>query len=646
MATLAFLSASPLALGEGLTGVVQSFFQTPTLPGSAGPHPAIREGGELAWLSSPSRSCGSSCCRGHSCSLRRRQQLSGCEDADSAADAMSSSLDVGGAAVGPLVAALGAAVVAAGARFHAGTRNSESRVTRYAGKGKGAMPGWQAKQTGDAPSEYGSLGDNAFVDSGDPNNPHLSLQSTAGAADDMAHGERNLWESRKTQLSALTNQLKQRHKSGPRSRMIKPKIEFAKAPPNPWRDRYLLCRECENRYNYKEKGPRRKCNNSTLLEVDMTAPFSRDNVMAISCELIQMIRDDVYARRSEDGELHRAQKFEKGMAHTFPVQVCAVCRQTSIDENKKFKTCHVCKGAHYCSNICFAKHRLQHRASCTQPIIPYRAEWGIRKELRRMRDEIYPLIGIHMIRGVKQHLFAWRKKETQLLPSGASRTLDDGAQRLLPGPNEDSAIVKQEAVIFKASKPKTRTYAGRVKGPLSEPDEVVLNSLGMTLEQYREKDAYIETKFKAEYEETLRLREADMAKALTYTRPENQPESPYKKVKAPLLNISLDEDAIARLEDVGVDLPPADRTKRLSGRPPWEAPPELERENVIEEKEGVVYQKAKVAEKVAKKMGLQLSEEQLERLEAAGKVGKHMEKDRRFVKATVDQDLKDRLLLD
>ena len=37
-------------------------------------------------------------------------------------------------------------------------------------------------------------------------------------------------------------------------------------------------------------------------------------------------------------------------------------------------------------------------ASCVRPHLPYRGEWGIRKELRQMRKEIYPLINTWAIR--------------------------------------------------------------------------------------------------------------------------------------------------------------------------------------------------------------------------------------------------------
>ena len=114
--------------------------------------------------------------------------------------------------------------------------------------------------------------------------------------------------------------MKQRHKkSGRRGRA--PQIMYTDRPDNPWRDRYLICEDCERLANYEEKPPRPSCNNSTVLELDMTAPFSRDNCMVTSCEIVQMIKEDVWVLKDEDGKLAPSPHKREP---AFPVQVPCV----------------------------------------------------------------------------------------------------------------------------------------------------------------------------------------------------------------------------------------------------------------------------------------------------------------------------------
>lgn len=111
--------------------------------------------------------------------------------------------------------------------------------------------------------------------------------------------------------------MKQRHKkSGRRGRA--PQIMYTDRPDNPWKDRYLICEDCERLANYEEKPPRANCNNSTVLELDMTAPFSRDNCMVTSCEIVQMIKEDVWVLKDEDGRLAPSPHKREP---AFPVQV-------------------------------------------------------------------------------------------------------------------------------------------------------------------------------------------------------------------------------------------------------------------------------------------------------------------------------------
>ncbi len=121
-------------------------------------------------------------------------------------------------------------------------------------------------------------------------------------------------------IASLNNFMKQRHKkSGRRGRA--PQIMYTDRPDNPWRDRYLICEDCERLANYEEKPPRPSCNNSTVLELDMTAPFSRDNCMVTSCEIVQMIKEDVWVLKDEDGKLAPSPHKREP---AFPVQVPSV----------------------------------------------------------------------------------------------------------------------------------------------------------------------------------------------------------------------------------------------------------------------------------------------------------------------------------
>lgn len=118
-------------------------------------------------------------------------------------------------------------------------------------------------------------------------------------------------------IASLNNFMKQRHKkSGRRGRA--PQIMYTDRPDNPWKDRYLICEDCERLANYEEKPPRANCNNSTVLELDMTAPFSRDNCMVTSCEIVQMIKEDVWVLKDEDGRLAPSPHKREP---AFPVQV-------------------------------------------------------------------------------------------------------------------------------------------------------------------------------------------------------------------------------------------------------------------------------------------------------------------------------------
>jgi len=447
-------------------------------------------------------------------------------------------------------------------------------------------------------------------------------------------GVSQLLRVRKTQLDSLNNFVLQKHKrDGRRGKVQQVRLGDAASVANHWRDRYLLCQDCQRRDKYRDQPPRKNCNMSTLLEVDMTAPFSRDNVMATSCEIVQMIKEDVWCRRDAAGTSYvRVQKEDKGTPGTFPVQVCAVCWKTSLQELRKLKTCSVCQGVHYCSNQCFAAHRLKHRASCVLPWLPYRTEWGVRPELKQMQKEIYPCIGMFAIRPVEKHMFAWRREEPKVLPQDTTRPG-------LPFASDGSlAVIGKEIRKLTTRVPKTRVVATSGRGPITEPDDVALLSLGMSREEFKFRSTQIlgevelDAKKEEEEEAALALASANAASMETVVQ-----------------NFTLDVEAIERVEAAAKAAP-----KRRRMKPPWEmvdetppwvgpvtTPPEGE---IIEEKEGVIY-KPSLAEQIAKKRGLRLSKAALERLEAAAALGKASEKDKRYVPAIIDKEKKDRLLL-
>ena len=127
----------------------------------------------------------------------------------------------------------------------------------------------------------------------------------------------------KPRISSLNNFMRQRHKRSGR-RGVAPQIMYTDRPDNPWKDRYLICGDCERRANYERLPPRKNCNNSTVIELDMTAPFSRDNCMVTSCEIVQMVKEDLWVLKDEHGRISPA---PEKRAPAFPVQVLQLGEQ-------------------------------------------------------------------------------------------------------------------------------------------------------------------------------------------------------------------------------------------------------------------------------------------------------------------------------
>merc|ERR1719157_412638 len=95
------------------------------------------------------------------------------------------------------------------------------------------------------------------------------------------------------------------------------------------------------------------------------------------------------------------------------------------------------------------KHRFRHRSSCTRPVLPFRGEWGIRKELRKMRDEIYPLIKTWAIKAAEQHMLAWRKQPQKLLSLRPRPSLPPGKSSALASRDVAAIVPKKLAMSRK-----------------------------------------------------------------------------------------------------------------------------------------------------------------------------------------------------
>ncbi|CAK9073301.1 unnamed protein product [Durusdinium trenchii] len=464
---------------------------------------------------------------------------------------------------------------------------------------------------------------------------------------DLSVGELRHLQIRHSQISSLNNFFRQKHKRS-KKRGIAPQILYVERPDNPWRDRYLVCKDCERRVNYENKPPRSNCNNSTVMELDMTAQFSRDNVMVTSCELVQMVRDDVWVKY-EKGTYART---DKKQAPAFPVQVCCVCRKTTLEEGRRFKVCPVCEGAAYCSESCFAEHNLKHQASCVRPHLPYRGEWGIRKELREMRKEIYPLINSWVFRepeDSRMHWEYWEHRVAWLPPPEHQQKILDAqrtpkrislaggrSRKLLPAEGLARSSVEGGQIVLR-KKDALAYRSPRAYRKQEEPDQTFLDDIGMTREEYMRKDLELRAEAIRADEEALSLvpvneeeeePEEDLSLPLqTFGGKKVRPRTTLHGTHIPVPvrevpKLVFSQEAVERVEaaaangEVNIDDPQLAPTK-----PPWEIPREGQKKfwtPLPEEKkkEGVQYPESPVRE-LAKKYGVRLSEEALDRLEKA-----------------------------
>lgn len=463
---------------------------------------------------------------------------------------------------------------------------------------------------------------------------------------ELSAGEVRHMEVRQKQIAALNNFMLQKHRKS-RKKGIAPQILYTDEPDNPWRDRYLLCEDCEKRVNLG-KEPRSNCNNSTLLELDMTAPFSRDNVMVTSCDLVQMIRDDVWVYKDKYGKLTRSDK--KNATGTFPVQVCCVCRKTTLEEGRRFRMCNVCRGVSYCCERCRAAHNLKHQATCVRPYLPYRGEWGIRKELRNMRSEIYPLINTWALKEPNQHRIAWlpppehqqkflderRPKKKVSLPTGSRN------RKLLAAEGIARSCVQDGKIVLRGRSPlayrRQRTFAKQ-----EVPGQEFLDMIGMTEEEYVQKDLELQKEVQEEDDASLSIVEEVVEQPAenltlkngTFGGKKVRPRTTLRGDHIPIPvrevpKVVLDEGAIARMEAAveSGEIVNIDEKQFAPSKPVWEMPRQGQARKFWipvpedKKKEGVVYPESPVRE-LAKKHGLRLSEDALKRLEAAAEGAEH-----------------------
>eukprot|EP00440_Ansanella_granifera_P016429 gb/GFBE01017850.1/.p1 GENE.gb/GFBE01017850.1/~~gb/GFBE01017850.1/.p1 ORF type:complete len:577 (+),score=107.31 gb/GFBE01017850.1/:1-1731(+) len=424
---------------------------------------------------------------------------------------------------------------------------------------------------------------------------------------------------KRRQINSLNSVLQKIHKRN-RRRGIAPTITYRGRPDNPWTDRYMLCQDCEREEKTWGKSPRKECNNSTFIELDMTLPFTRDNCMVTSCEIAQIIRDDVWVFKDKYGTLSRSK--EKNVP-AFPVQVCCQCRSLSTEEGRRFLSCSVCDGVSYCSEKCLAEHQLKHKETCMKPHLPYRQEWGVRPQLRKLRKEIYPLINMWAIREPEKHRIAWlpppehqqkllresqTPKKISLPGLGRGRKLlaAEGTKETMVDAGGKIVLVEKQELGFR------RPRGVHAKKQV-DPDPAFLLAINMTKEEYLKRDA--ELRELAELED-----DAAAADAALFEEPE-----PQFQVMAGR-GVALSEEAMSRFESAveDVDIIDIDQRQASPTRPPWESAAERRKLKGIswkpvpleKKKEGVVYPDSPVRE-LAKKYNLQLSDETLDALEDA-----------------------------
>lgn len=404
---------------------------------------------------------------------------------------------------------------------------------------------------------------------------------------------------------------------------------------NPWRDRYVVCQECEQKAAKLSKAPKKNCPLSTVIEIDLTAPFSRSNCMVVSCQLSQLMMRN--GRVLMVGG--KPVEVKAGTPGSFYPAVCANCRKTSLELGRPFRVCKVCRGAWYCSNECAMAHRFVHRATCQRPYIPFRKQFGARPELAKLRKEFLPLIKPLAFRTPDMHQIPWKPRvrvfdiDKQDLPGEPKKFPPRPPAGLL-------APVGAEKAKANNTLPTQATHlsaAPWIQNSFRSPrpnkwalDPVRLRELDMTEEEYINREKRLQQLLLLEGE-----KEAERQAQLPVLKQPEEIVETYDE-EAPL---RLDEESLDRIALAIATGPkaPSDLLPDEKFLPPgWE-----DDEDIFDTAESIPHRKGVVLEEKwvrseAKKRGLRFSEKTLQRKEAAAKLAK-----RQKSKLLPDTPLKD-----
>lgn len=427
----------------------------------------------------------------------------------------------------------------------------------------------------------------------------------------------------------------------------------------PYADRVMLCKCCSEQLALKRGSePKKLCQNSSLIELDMTSEFTRENLMVVSCGLAQMIRDDVWVVPNTDEErgFSVANKGYKLAGAAFPAQICRVCKKTSFEEGRQFITCERCRGVHYCSEGCKGKHYFQHKATCTKNYFPFRKVYGVRMEMEQMRSELLPLTKFFSVKQVGHHLLPWRKKHYEALRGVSKEALPEPRKQLAPASATSANITigSPEAALAETATPIRPKFAtSNPKRSVridTEPDENVLGCLGMTKEAYVQRQQQLQ---ETEEERESRIAahmdgmfdlfygvEQNEAEELKMEEATTEVEQPQERDTAKFTPQYLQGGALERLQEAVLQ-----RRDKPVMRPAWkgfgvEEPGTREVDAaLVEREEGVVYKTMRWRlQKYEELMGRKVSEEEIKNFEKAVEMGRTSKKYQKKIERAVDRE--------
>lgn len=301
------------------------------------------------------------------------------------------------------------------------------------------------------------------------------------------------------------------------------------------------------------------------------------------------------------------------------------------------------------------------------PQLPYRAEWGVRLNLKAMRKEIYPLVNMWAIREPETHRVAWlpppehQRKLLQSMqkPKKISLPGVGRGRKLLPAPGQLETKVGQNGKLVFVKR-EEETYVRRVRRSSSwktpDPDPEFLKTVNMTREEYLEKHAELLSLAELEdddaalaievqhseaekIDETIlstRLIGGRRMRATTGIRG-NQEFTPVDHSP----KLVLDKETLDRVEAAAsAGKTDIDQPQHLT-KPPWMLPRKGRQEEKepgvreSERKHGVVYRESPTRE-LMEEHGLQLSDKAIEQMEEAAEAGRHNKHRMRWPKTPLE----------